>query len=468
MNCPNCSHEIERGFLCMACGADTVLLKKAANNSIRFYNDALDKANASDLSGAIVSLNKSIAYNKNNIEARNLLGLVYYEVGQIGLALRHWVISGGLQKENNVAKEYIDHSQKNQRVFERLNDSLKMYNHALTYLQQNSDDMAVIQLKKAVEINSKFVEAHNLLALCYMMQKSNDKALSISYKVLEMDVNNEHAERYVKELNPSKSKVDTKHAAKQTAVQPPSALPRAYAPQSRQSARRRSAGGIGVYEIVSFVAGGIVVAALMYILFIPSQIDAREQKITSLENSLTKLKQNYEEQKAKDDETILKLETDNKSLQGQNTDLQSQTEVNGKVQKINTAANLYAQGNAEEAATALLGMDVANVPVEAANNYKSLIEKAFPKAAQSLYTKGKAKYDKKSFDEAKPLLENALQFAESVPVTKYNAMFYLGLICVSEENRTKATEYFEQVQASHPSASMKSRAKEQLRKLNQS
>ena len=41
-----------------------------------YYNDGLAKAGVRDLSGAIESLKNSLYYNKKNIIARNLLGLI--------------------------------------------------------------------------------------------------------------------------------------------------------------------------------------------------------------------------------------------------------------------------------------------------------------------------------------------------------------------------------------------------------
>ena len=48
-----------------------------------WYNDGLSKANIHDLSGAIASLKRSLQYNRSNIQARNLLGLVYYGQGEV-------------------------------------------------------------------------------------------------------------------------------------------------------------------------------------------------------------------------------------------------------------------------------------------------------------------------------------------------------------------------------------------------
>ena len=54
---------------------------KLVYQSNYWYNDGLKKANIRDLSGAIVSLRRSLQYNRENIATRNLLGLVYYGAG---------------------------------------------------------------------------------------------------------------------------------------------------------------------------------------------------------------------------------------------------------------------------------------------------------------------------------------------------------------------------------------------------
>ena len=46
-------------------------------------------------------------YDKRNIRARNLLGLVYFETGEVVSALSEWVISKNLQPTRNLASEYI-------------------------------------------------------------------------------------------------------------------------------------------------------------------------------------------------------------------------------------------------------------------------------------------------------------------------------------------------------------------------
>ena len=78
MKCYNCGAEIGMDDVCRDCGTDVRLYKKIIMASNAYYNDALCKAGVRDLSGAIKSLKISLRFNKLNIDARNLLGLIYY------------------------------------------------------------------------------------------------------------------------------------------------------------------------------------------------------------------------------------------------------------------------------------------------------------------------------------------------------------------------------------------------------
>lgn len=108
MNCYNCGVELTEHDFCTNCGADVVHYKKVISVSNFYYNDGLEKANVRDLSGAIVSLTECLKLNKFNIDARNLLGLVYFEMGETVDALSEWVISKNLKPEKNIADSYIE------------------------------------------------------------------------------------------------------------------------------------------------------------------------------------------------------------------------------------------------------------------------------------------------------------------------------------------------------------------------
>ena len=168
MFCYNCGCHLSEHDFCTSCGADVSLYKKIMCMSNRFYNDGLEKAGVRDLTGAINSLRQSLKFNKNNIEARNLLGLVYFETGEVVAALSEWVISKNMRPEKNIADDYINMLQSNAARLDAINQTIKKYNQALVYCNQDSKDLARIQLKKVLSDHPNFVQAHLLLALLYM------------------------------------------------------------------------------------------------------------------------------------------------------------------------------------------------------------------------------------------------------------------------------------------------------------
>ena len=91
MNCIYCGTPLSDIDYCTGCGADITILKRVARISNLLYNEGLDKARVRDLSGAIKSLKRSLEFNKENKDARNLLGLVYFESGEVVSALTEWV-----------------------------------------------------------------------------------------------------------------------------------------------------------------------------------------------------------------------------------------------------------------------------------------------------------------------------------------------------------------------------------------
>ena len=60
-----------------------------------------------------MSLRRSLQYNRSNIAARNLLGLVYYGRGDVAEALVEWILSKNFQSHDNIANYYIQKTREN-------------------------------------------------------------------------------------------------------------------------------------------------------------------------------------------------------------------------------------------------------------------------------------------------------------------------------------------------------------------
>ncbi|MCL2051658.1 MAG: tetratricopeptide repeat protein [Lachnospiraceae bacterium] len=201
MVCYQCGVRLSEHDFCTGCGADVALYKKLLSTSNRLYNEALEKAGVRDLAGAISVLKQSLKYNKNNIKARNLLGLCYFEIGEAVSALSEWVISKNIRPAKNIADDYISMIQTNQTRLDTINQTIKKYNQALSYCHQDSRDLAIIQLKKVLSYNPKYVRAHQLLALLYIGEEEWNLAKNELQRCNEIDTNNTITLRYLKEVN---------------------------------------------------------------------------------------------------------------------------------------------------------------------------------------------------------------------------------------------------------------------------
>ena len=103
MNCKRCNAPLLINGTCSQCGLSDDFVKKCMRTSNYYYNRGLDKVLVRDLSGAIVDLKKALRYNKYHIEARNLLGLCYHEMGEVVSALSEWIVSMNFKPEQNDA-----------------------------------------------------------------------------------------------------------------------------------------------------------------------------------------------------------------------------------------------------------------------------------------------------------------------------------------------------------------------------
>ena len=174
--------------------------KKIMYQSNSWYNDGLRKAQVRDMSGAIVSLQQSLQYNRENIAARNLLGLVYYGIGEVSEALVEWIISKNLCPRDNIADYYIKKVQNSANELESLNQAIKKFNQCLVYCQQNGEDLAIIQLKQVIASHPTFLKAYQLLALIYIQMNQNTKARQILIEAKKLDTTNELTLTYLQEV----------------------------------------------------------------------------------------------------------------------------------------------------------------------------------------------------------------------------------------------------------------------------
>lgn len=251
--------------------------KKVQHQSNYWYNDGLEKAQIRDLSGAITSLRRSLQYNRENIAARNLLGLVYYGRGEVAEALVEWIISKNLKPGDNVANDYIRNVQNSQNELEAINQAVKKFNQSLIYCEQGGEDLAVIQLKKVIAAHPTFLKAHQLLALLYLHTEQYSKARQVLRAARKLDTTDELTLRYMHELSQVKGRKSSSREAKGTS---PESM--TYQLGNETIIQPSSAAMKGIttrVAVMNLLLGLIAGAAVIWFLIVPAVEESRTREM---------------------------------------------------------------------------------------------------------------------------------------------------------------------------------------------
>ena len=167
-----------------------------------YYNLALSLAREKNLSAALNALSIALGLNKKNMDARNLFGLIHFEMGEETKALISWVISININPINNPAQNYLQKLRNKSAYLEKSQDAISKYNKAISQIKTVNYDMARITLKQAVDIRPHFVKAMLALALLDIREGKSSEAKKLLENVLAIDRFNTKAITYLEEMKP--------------------------------------------------------------------------------------------------------------------------------------------------------------------------------------------------------------------------------------------------------------------------
>jgi len=466
MKCYHCGRTLSEKDFCTACGADVALYKKIMYISNMYYNDGLQKANVRDLTGAVTSLRQSLKFNKNNIDARNLLGLVYFERGQVAAALSEWVISKNFRPDKNLADDYIGALQSNATRLDTLKQTIKKYNISLEYCRQGSLDLAVIQLKKVLSLNPKFVEAHQLLALLYIQNEEWERAHRELMKCIRIDANNTMTLSYLKQVSLMIEDEDKAPATRKKKVVSEDAI-------TYQSGNETIIQPINTKEpvvagtILNIILGLAIGVAVSYFLILPAMVRSGESDYIE---QLRIVSENSDAKTAR----ISELEQKVGKLEEENSDYQQQIEeftgTNGSgnaVDLLFEAANLYMAdaGNLEALQEALLKIDEEYVEEESSKAYKDvyqlILDDVGKDIADDLMDEGNLALNQNDYTASIESYLKAWRFDKE----NGQILYQLAQAYRLSEDEEKAKETYEQVVELFPDTDYATNAQEYLDEL---
>lgn len=456
MKCYMCGTLVDQEKVCPHCGSDLKIYRVILASSNLLYNTGLEQAQVRDLSGAIVSLKKSLKYNKYNTKARNLLGLVYFELGETVLALSEWVISKNLEPDNPMADRYLDEMQNTPGMLDKLNQTTKKYNQALLYCKQGSRDLATIQLRKVLSLNPKFVAGHQLLALLYIQDgKYNEarKELNIANKI---DVRNTTTLRYSREVRdklkeqnqkrkkPKKDDVVSFQDGNDTIVMPNSSF-RDMIDSTRTS-------------VVNILVGLVLGLLICFFLVIPTiRQRASESAAASLVDTneeLTNSASNVSSLKKKVEELNQELEK-----------YTGKADAVGSYEKLMEAKEFFDANNLDKAGEALNSVNRDLLSERGQAMYDVIHAAVYAKILEETYNTAEQAYWKEDYNAAKE------SFAQVVFIdqTYHNgdALFYLAESQWNTWDFDNAKETYQKVIDQYPNTSHARTAQERIDSYNQ-
>lgn len=461
MFCYNCGCHLSEHDFCTACGADVSLYKKIMGLSNRFYNEGLEKAEVRDLTGAINSLRQSLKLNKDNIDARNLLGLVYFEMGEVVAALSEWVISKNMRPDKNIADDYINMLQSNGSRLDAINQTIKKYNQAYLYCQQDSKDLAIIQLKKVLSLNPRFVRAHLLLALLYMDSEEWERADRELKKCMDIDRNNTLTLRYQKEvklmLTPDEpAKQSSKRSKKKDEVV-------RYQSDNEiiiQPLNVKESRGGGGATLVNIGIGILIGLAAMYFLVVPAKIlEVNNQA----QKTITRISEESDAKTVANQELTAQME----KLQEENNSLHQELDgyvgADGTLSTIDNllaASSAYLENQDIKATAEMLESIAENVNLEETSEkfqqlYRLLIASIGPDLSKDYYEEGYSAYRTEDYATAIELLSKAVYYDE----TNVDALYNLGNAYRMSGDTENANATYEKVIELFPDSDRANRSK---------
>ncbi|MCI9594122.1 MAG: tetratricopeptide repeat protein [Lachnospiraceae bacterium] len=417
-----------------------------------FYNLGLEKAKRRDLTGAVEYLKKSLRFDKYQMDARNLLGLVFYELGETADALMQWVISMNLHPEDNPADSFLEKIQRKPGQLEKENQTLQAYNQALAYIKSKNEDLAVLQLNRAVEANPHFVKAQMLLALICMSQGDYVKAGKSLLQVLQIDKSNAAAQQYMTIVKQNTGREEAEQKKQKNAYshrqmeEDDIIIPPAYKESS------------GWSSILNIIAGLVIGMAAMFFLVMPaitkSLNASHNQELISYSQKINEL--NQELDVVKGDYTSLETEAGQMKEQLATIEEENQARLN-QYQILIGILQAYRNDDLMTTAQLFSMLDASLITDEdVLAIVNAIAEDMTTNGYQTLQNMGTAAWNTGRLDDAIQYYEKSIQ----VKPDNTSAMFLLGRLYQDQENTEKANFWFGKILDEFPESSQAERARE--------
>ncbi|NLV63642.1 MAG: tetratricopeptide repeat protein [Clostridiaceae bacterium] len=351
--------------------------------------------------------------------------------------------------------------------------AIQLFNKALEDIKSGNEDIAIIQLKKAISLYPSFFEAMNLLGICYYAAGKEDAARSAFKQVIDADDSGLKAMQYLNKMDGLVEQTDSgsvNNKRKSSKSSKGSRSSKEGGLFSEWVAKGLKAEDNSIYGL-KYIAGiliGVLIMGLIWYM-VPTNKSlftiTKEENIIKdpeLENQINQLNSRIE-----------KLEQDLDNKKEENLKLMESFGVyKDWVARLKQAEEIYNEGKYIEAAELMMNQQGTAVPDDLKGTYDSLWDQIRLKAANQYYNDGNKTYNGNTardigvYRTALEQYETAIALIDADSVTYKAALYYqAGKAAARCNELEKAVELFEYVADEFPNSSYSSYSISRLKEI---
>lgn len=346
-------------------------------------------------------------------------------------------------------------------ISDNVKNSIILYNKALESLKIDSEDMAIIELKKSISMNPNFHEAMNLLGLCYSYTKEHSKAMEIFERVVAAENNSVQALRYMSMLNGGGSQasaIDGKLRGSRRKI-------------PEKSIEKKGESGVNVLssiwindkkDILKYALGFAAGTVIMLTVALSWGAFSQESKPASNEAAEPGGMVQDIDYKAKYEE----LEQNFTALQGRVSEADSQVEYYNNVIKLFEVESLAAQQKPEAAADLLMLLKAVSFKDAEKAKFDEIYNEVMPKACTALLNNGMSLMNSKKYQEAVEKL-NKIPVYMSEWRNMDRTLYNVGKCYVYMNDSRNALSAFQQLKDEYPKSQYAAYANSRIKSLTQ-
>ena len=437
------------------------IARRCAYISNSYYNKGLKLASEHNMTGAADNLKRALQFNKHNTAARNLLGLIYYNIGEVADALVQWVLSLNLQPIGNDADRYLNEVQRQSGLLDSYEKAIVKFNQALALCQSGTDDLAIIQLTKISDSNKNYLRAHVLLGLLHMEMQDYGKAYKYFQKALNIDKGNPLALRCTEEIRSYMKQNRSSQKSIKDVIKP--SKDKQEKEENRIVISEPYTEHKGWQIIGNILIGLLIGIASVAFIYLPvkeaslareynKQVISVSQQLSNSNNKIKEMEKEAEEKQAEMDKVNEKLSGIEEYYTKRLSSFQMLAGATRALagEDYTTAAKLYSQIDPDDIE------DIEDDSGASVETYYNQLKEYFDNDGYVQLTRtGDRAYENGDYDTAMSYYDLSISVHPENPVAFYKK----GLCYIKQNNRSAATELFTTIINDYPESSVAEMAK---------